>query len=121
MTKKKRPNACRGHLYGGSEAGCPPPISRKRTLSPRRGRLASALRRLALFPAVVKGFAMMGGRRGSANLGTRSAGIGSISGQKTPVRVLVGSLYSSGLSVIVLQEPTETFATTNRSTDVAVL
>ncbi len=33
MTKKKRPNACRGHLYGGGEAGLPPPISRKRTLS----------------------------------------------------------------------------------------
>ena len=33
MTKKKRPNACRGHLYGGSEAGLPPPISSERKLS----------------------------------------------------------------------------------------
>ena len=41
----------------------PPPISRKRTLSPRRGRLACVLRRWALFPAVVEGFATVGGRR----------------------------------------------------------
>ncbi len=88
MTKKKRPNACRGHLYGGSEAGCPPPISRKRTLSLRRGRVACVLRRLALFPAVVEGFATVGGRRAVAIYGTGSPGIGSIWGQKRPIRAL---------------------------------
>ena len=36
------------------------------------------------------------------------------------VGVLVGSIYSSGLSVIVLQEPAEPFATTNASTDITV-
>ncbi len=88
MTKKKHPNACRGHLYGGSEAGFPPPISRKRTLSPRRGRVASASWHSALFPAVVEGFATVGGRCADANLGTGWPGIASISGQKRPIRAL---------------------------------
>ncbi len=88
MTKKKRPNACRGHLYGGSEAGLPPPISQMRTLSQRRGRLACVLRRLALFPAVVEGFATVGGRRADAIYGTGWPGIASISGQKSLIRAL---------------------------------
>ncbi len=88
MTKKKRPNACRGHLYGGSEAGCPPPFSRKRTLSLRRGRLASASWRLALFPAVVEGFATVGGLRAVAIYGTGWPGIASIWGLKTTIRAL---------------------------------
>ncbi len=88
MTKKKRPNACRGHLYGGSEAGCPPPFSRKRTLSPRRGRVASASPRSALFPAVVEGFATVDRLRAVAIYGTGSPGIGSIWGRKRPLRAL---------------------------------
>ncbi len=39
MTNKKRPNACHGRLYGGSEAGGPPPISPERKLSGAHGPL----------------------------------------------------------------------------------
>ncbi len=88
MTTKKRKTAGRGHLYGGSEAGCPPPISRKRTLSPRRGRVASAPQRLALFPAVVEGFATVGRVRADGIFGTGSPGIAPIWGRKRPVWAL---------------------------------
>ncbi len=88
MAKKTHPNACRGHLYGGSEAGFPPPISRKRTLSLRRGRVACVLRRLALFPAVVEGFATLDRLRAVAIYGTGWPGIAPISGQKSLFRAL---------------------------------
>ena len=74
MTKKKRANACRDHLYGGSEGGLPPPFTSAGMLSLASGALNTTVRFLALlapFVADVRRRVQVGDRDGVAAEGAR--------------------------------------------------
>ena len=60
MTKKKRANACRDHLYGGSEGGLPPPTTRGGRLSPEIGALGATARKSVLLAPSLKEFRAVG-------------------------------------------------------------
>ena len=60
MTKKKRANACRDHLYGGSEGGLPPPSTPAGKLSPAIGALGETARFSALLAPFLERVALRG-------------------------------------------------------------
>ncbi len=68
MTKKKRANACRDHLYGGSEGGLPPPFTLAGMLSLASGTSGATARFSALLAPFLEGVPLRGRMRRTRRL-----------------------------------------------------